>query len=253
MMKRYAAGVCAAMALGMVSAQAHAGPTANEILKKAQDLVANAKTYQATFLVNVNSGQMGTMNSRADIKTAGKKTAVTNTVIGQPTGMMAMAGSQGNSQMVDDGTTTWVYIPSQKKYMKMPSRGQANPMDLRTMLSSVKDSTAKLVGTKSVGGKPAYVVELAPKTAPRGMNQKMTIFIDQANYHVKQMKISMSGAGGQGQPQQSMTVDIRVQNEKMNEPIPDGVFKFTPPAGATEMQGGGMMGGMGGGGARPPR
>jgi outer membrane lipoprotein-sorting protein len=82
-------------------------------------------------------------------------------------------------------------------------------------------------------------------------NLQILAYIDKATGRTRQMRMSgmMSGPQGQSQP---MNINMIIQNEQVNVPIPDSVFKFTPPAGAKEMKGGmGMPGpGMGPGGGR---
>jgi hypothetical protein len=100
------------------------------------------------------------------------------------------------------------------------------------------------------------------------MKADVQAFVDQATGRLRQIKSTMTMPGGMmgamgapGGPPSSgakpmvMTNTMVLVSEKVDAPIPDSVFRFTPPAGAHEMKGGPMgmpgMGGMPGGG--PPR
>jgi len=73
----------------------------------------------------------------------------------------------------------------------------------------------------------------------------------QTNCPGKSYAILESRPASGAQPAASQTVVLLVKNEKINQPIPDSTFHFTPPPGAKEMQAGGMGFGMpGAGGAR---
>lgn len=252
MMRRFTAGACAAALLFALTVPATAGPTAAEILKKTQAAVNGAKTYQATILVSNNAGKLGSMNLRMDVKTSGNKSAITTSVIGQPTGQLAMAAAMSGTQIIDDGQNMWVYNTAMKSYSKRPStggKGANNPF--KDISGLTKNANVAVVGTENIAGKPAYVVQITPKVKGKGAPDKVLIYIDQASYHMRQMKMNTSAASPQGT--QAISMVMQVQNERLNAPIPDAVFHFTPPPGAKEMQGGGFMGGMGRPGGAPVR
>src|SRR5436853_4649435 len=104
------------MALGLLAASgtAVAGPDANAIMKKAQMSMTGAKTYQATWVMTMNMGQMGSTAINMDMKMipGQGKFAMKMTQAGTPTGMMAMSGAaMNNMQSIDDGKNTYMYIP----------------------------------------------------------------------------------------------------------------------------------------------
>jgi outer membrane lipoprotein-sorting protein len=236
----------AAIALTAFAVPANAGPTAVEILKKTQALMEGAKTYQAVMLVNSDAGKAGRMTMRLDLKTSGKKSSFSTTSVGQPTGQFAMAGAMGGSQIVDDGQNMWIYSPAMKTYAKRPSTGGKNrnmASPFNDIAGMTKESNLVLAGTESIAGKPAYVIKVNPKNPARS-NQTITFYIDQASYHMKQMKVNSSAPSMASKTPQPIEVLVKVQSEKFNEPIPDSAFRFSPPAGAKEMQGG-MFGGAG--------
>jgi outer membrane lipoprotein-sorting protein len=227
-------------------AAAQAKPSAVDILKKTQALVDSARTYQATVLIKSDAGKQGSMTLRTMLKAAGNKQSSSTAVIGQPTGSFAIAAMSAGIQTVDDGKTMWIYSPMMKGYHKRPSMGKkAIKSPFSDVARLTRDADVSLGGIENVSGKPSYVIRLTPKQ-PERKGEKVTIYVEQGNYHMRQMRLESPGRGGDGKAAQPSTVLIQVTNEKFNEPIPDSAFKFTPPPGAKE-----MVGGMFGGGAPP--
>jgi len=223
------------------TAAAMAAPTAQEIVTKARGAMKGVKTYQATVHTTMSGGPMA-MTIIAQVKTAGGKTwakvGTSQTGGGKPNPFAAMLQ---NMVTVDDGKNTWTYIPSMKQYRKGPA-GQANQFNFSEQFLSKIDQQSTLTygGIEAVGGHPTYVVEAKPKQARPGQNETVRFNFDQATYHLVQAKANQSSAASANAPARSQSVVILVKDQKTNQPIPDSVFKFTPPPGSTEMQGGGM-------------
>jgi outer membrane lipoprotein-sorting protein len=264
---RFAQSLAMATLLSSTAVASLAAPTAQEIMQKSAATMKSSKTYQAVMGMTTSMGQMGSMSLNIDIKKSGEKMSVTTSPSGQATGQMAMGAAFATMHMVSDGKTTWTYMPAMKQYFKQAATpSQGNQFDPTQMYKDPKgmNMNMKLVGTENVGGKPAYVIEMSPKTAGKGPKQTMHFYVDQATYHFKQMKMSMNmgalagkaaGPGAGAPPPMTMNMTMVVKSEKIDQPIPDSEFKFTPPPGATEAKGGmgGMMGGMAGGARRPAK
>jgi len=265
-MRAVSAGRCGLVlgALSLLAVRTMAAPTGEEIMKKAAAAMKSARTYQAIWQMSMSMGTMGSMAMNMDIKMIpGKKMRMSMATAGQPTGQLAMMGSMMNMQMIDDGKTMFMYNPVMKQYSKGPSQSKTSQMDLSQMTGIAQGATYKVVGTENVGGRPAHKIEVILKNMPMGGGgkQSMLIYIDRATNRFRQMKMSMPIPAQPNQPPQQMTMMMVVKNEQINVPIPDSVFRFTPPPGAKESKGGmmgggmpfgGMMGGPPGGG-RPRR
>lgn len=241
MLKRYR-GTAVGLAVLSLSAgwakPAAAGPTALDILKKTQAVITSSKTYQATILVTNTVGSSGSFTMRVNMKTAGNKGSFNTSAVGHPTGKFAMAAVMGNSQVVDDGKTMTIYSPTSKTYVKRPSRGGVSPAaSFRDISGIAKNANLTLAPPETIAGKPVFVIIATPKNAPKSRS-KTTIYIDQATYHPRQMKVESMSPGPNGQQPEASTIVVQIQDEKYNEPIPDSVFRFTPPPGSKEMQGG---------------
>jgi outer membrane lipoprotein-sorting protein len=240
-------------AIAVVIAIPASAQDATQIMKKAQALMTGAKTYQSVTLVTTDAGKMGSMTTRMEAKSSGHKSAVTTTAIGQPTGQLAMMGAMSNMTMVDDGKTIYMYMPAMKRYMKRPSTGRKQGQgNVRDMLGGMKDASFKLVGTESVNGKPAHVIEVKPKKPMQGLQgMNLKFYVAKDSNLVQQVKMDGKAPGMGGE--QNIKVTMLIQSQTLNAPIPDSVFRFTPPPGATEGSPFGGAGGGPGGGPAPSR
>jgi outer membrane lipoprotein-sorting protein len=251
-----------------------AGPDAAAIVKKATAAMKTAKSYQATWDIKSSAGQMGTMSLSMEMKMvpASGKMYMKVAPTGQATGMMAMGAAFANTTMVDDGKTTYMYNQAQGGYYKNPHQANAGgSMKTPFDVASQKNATFKLLGTEKVKGSLCYVIDVkAPVPAmPNGMTMQISMYVDKASNKMKQIKQVMTlpssmtggmpggqpgaGAGKSTTPSMQVTTLMVVKREKLNETLPDSAFKFTPPAGAKQLEGKPMgMGGLGlGGGGRP--
>jgi outer membrane lipoprotein-sorting protein len=237
-----------AASLALYAAHAAIAQDAKEIVKKTNAVYSAAKTYQATFQMDMSMGTMGSVSQLIDIKMIpNQKASMTSKPNGKATGQFAMQAGQISTQMVDDGKFSYTYMPMMNQYLKRPHVAGTNNNGLSMMLPQLGNTkndkaTYKLLPASTINGKSAYAIEIGSANGtPFG--GAIVVYIDKANYHLLQMNMNMSGSATQGQ---AMKMNMAVKNEKFNAPIPAGVFTFTPPKGATEMKNFGM--GMG---ARP--
>jgi outer membrane lipoprotein-sorting protein len=214
---------------------------ARAIVQKMVDAYSGAKTYQATYATQMAMGQ-GTMTTNTDVKKSNGKVSVHSTSQGAP----GMPAGGMNMLMVDDGQFQYVYLPAMNQYMKRPHGSSAGMLGMASITPGdmakqvVKDTTTvyKLLAPATMDGRAVYVIEA---TNPKQPAMKNLLYVDKASYHLKQVKLQ----GGQGR-----SIVLNIKNEKLNAPIPDSAFVFTPPKGATEMKGG--PGAAPGGGAAAP-
>jgi outer membrane lipoprotein-sorting protein len=108
-----------------------------------------------------------------------------------------------------------------------------------------------LLPTALLDDQPAYVLERTEKISD--LVAIMTFYVDKATYRIKRIASVVPGKEG------TTRFTVTFKSEKLNEKIPDRLFKFTPPPGTKESKDGGliaqnpavmllfgMMGGMGG-------
>jgi thiol-disulfide isomerase/thioredoxin len=152
--------------------------------------------------------------------------------------------------MVSDGETTWAYNSMANQYVKknaavglagiVQMMGLQNVPDVSKMTTTSKtigDETLEVDGLKH----DCWVVEtkvngMDVPGAPgaRVSDMVMTMWIDKSLGLDLQSKVSMKmDMGGNSM---NMSEKLVKKNLKLDQPIPDSFFSFTPPEGATETE-----------------
>lgn len=147
-------------------------------------------------------------------------------------------GDMGEALMVHDGSALWAYFLETNRYTSIPA--SALTADAAGDLGDLRpDSTDRSMmwryrGVADVAAKAAFVREDTVTFAgakvtcyvvvvpPQERLPAQTWWIDKISYHVIRMD-----------DKDSSTVFTTV---KLNEALPDELFKFTPPAGAVKME-----------------
>ena len=172
---------------------------------------------------------------------------------------MRMAGVVA-STMIADGRTTWIFIPTANQYMKLgddPAIGSAVAGGLNglTQIGQLPSGDAKIVRSETVHvdgtAHECWVVESHIDQLSLGFmelrNATVTSWIDKKINVSLRQKMSgrfegaLAAAGGGALEMQLESVKVGLA---FNEALPDSLFVFTPPPGATEIDlaGGGISG-----------
>ncbi len=218
-----------------------AAQDARTILNKVTTTYSKAKTYQGRFTVHVSGKDRGgkpvTSTTTQQVKYKSPNLfAVQGTT--RIVGGSAGKGRTLAQTAVSDGHTVYVYLAAPtNQYQKQNAPPQLDLLQLLKVIPSVPIPNVTLLAPANVQGHAAYVVQIQPKVpnlppniTPQQRAQIMAqfqparYFIDKQTYHV--LKIAQSG------PMQSSTVEF--DSQVFNQAIADGVFHFTPPAGAKE-------------------
>lgn len=237
-----------AILLVLPNARVLAGPDAQDIAMKCKAVMTAVRTYQGTWQMSMIMGQMGSMSITMEMKAVPSSSKLYMTVkpLGTPSGMLAAPGASMNAQMIDDGKNLYKYDRNKNQYSKEPHRpnNSINPAEI--WFRQAANSGFKIETIVKLNGRPTYVLLVVPKQGTGPAIPNTRIYVDQANYQFKQMTMSNTIPGGQGGQPQKMDVKLLVKSDRFNEPIPDSVFKFTPPPGAVEVQSGQLPMPMGG-------
>ncbi|MGC8669134.1 MAG: LolA family protein [Chthonomonadales bacterium] len=250
-----------------------------ELLAASGKAVAAAKSYESTWLITSSMGSMGAMKTKMEMKMLPRRHKAFMRVLPDKgsTGMMAMGAAMSQSVMVMDGNTMYMYLPMLHGYYKQTLSPEAvkSMMGGPVNLSNLQHAMFKYLGTTKFDGKACDAIQVTPPEMPQtkqmGMTMKMVLYFDKATHRMRGMRQVMTIKGtpappgappsAAGHAPMVITTVGRVVSEKFNVPIPESVFKFTPPPGTKElpmpaMPGKGMgpgmgMPGMGLGGAAP--
>jgi len=153
--------------------------------------------------------------------------------------------------MISDGQRTWIYMPLLKQYSKMTPDGAG---DMQSMMggmgiAAIPDITkmgaaAKVVGSEmlEVDGQPhdCWVIESRLDKRATGQagaemqDMAYTFWIDKALGIQLKMSVVGKVKADAGAPAMESRMVTTTHSLKFNVDLPDSLFVFTPPAGATE-------------------
>lgn len=223
------------------------------ILDKVTAAYKNVKTYQAQTSIS-QTMKIGSQQR--------KESTTISTKYKAPNKVATIIQGPQSLQVYSDGKTMYIYSPTDKEYIKMPapaSLAQAggmgavsgsDPSQMGAQLQAMFGKNAKKLPDKSVGGKPAFVIQSSQSgKSPEGKASfqiTVTAFIDKATYMLRQLVLHSTES--QGEQKRMQTITISFASQQINPSLPDSVFAFKPPAGAKERQ---MQSAPGGTGPTP--
>lgn len=127
--------------------------------------------------------------------------------------------------LVSNGTTLWTYDEDANEAVRLDpgfSPGQLQRLQESFAEAFLGDMTPTAVGTDTVAGRDAYVVELTPRNDTDSLYESATVWIDrETNYTLKQV-----GTTGFGR---NVTIDVTYEEIRFGVEIPDDRFTFEPP------------------------
>ncbi len=157
---------------------------------------------------------------------------------GQGRGRISVPDQGGETTVVDDGSTVWVWDSQEKSVLKVPHGADhtskvpvegkfADPATAaRDLVNAMQqDSTVDVDGTARVAGRPVYQLVLAPKPTERTLLREIRVSVDSETRVPLQLEVL---ANGQADP--ALKVGF---TEFHNAPQDASLFRFTPPEGAT--------------------
>jgi outer membrane lipoprotein carrier protein len=125
--------------------------------------------------------------------------------------------TEGPKQLfVSDSTSLWIYLADEKRAMKQPAGGFAPVL---AFLGPVLDSTA--TGEVSKDSTGIYVVKVTMNDEMSALND-LVLELDEAGTRIDGFSFS-DGMGNK--------IHFRFYDQKWNEKLPAGTFKFTLPKG----------------------
>ncbi|HLI47927.1 MAG TPA: hypothetical protein VKV18_04455 [Chthonomonas sp.] len=250
MKQSFLRGVCVLVGSMLLLGGVAWAQTASEIYGKVLQRYMSLHTYEATYLMTQQIPQMGALQLKMIVKMIPKerKAYVVSEPSGVGTGQLAMMSALGQSVSVSDGKEVYLYLKAMNSYMKIPLQetntqfgglgmftgGVPSPAQLKKLGAQLK-----LLPSTSFDGHGAYVLLMTIRSPHPGVPPVTTkIYIDKATYKVL-------GSSGDVQSAQGIMIHatMKLLSEKLNPPLPESLFHFTPPPGATEMSGfGGTVG-----------
>lgn len=222
-----------------------AAPDAKALLKETSTVLFQHKFYQLDQRAVVD--MQGTNPVRIEMMV---KMAVSNP------GKLRIesSGQLGSALIVSDGENTWMYLGGLKQYTKTAAASTPEYL-VKSLMPGMSDVVDKLkandpyISAKVVGEEPVevegqkidcYVVEarLIKITLPGSIDMAgavQKVWIDKVTKLTLKltMTATMQGPGMRGPVQ--MNQAVTVVSQKLDAPVPDSAFTFTPPEGAKEV------------------
>ncbi len=240
--------------ISLSSAAAQTLPDADKLMKQATEATAKFHTLQYDA---DSTTELGDPGASMKIKSEGSW-AVEN-----PGKTRVETKAQGMVfEMVSDGNSTWLYASMNKQYTRIPAAmgagGVMAGMGMKLPDVAHMPKTMKVLREESLeidGAKhDCWVVETRigdmdiPIPQMPKMNAEMTdavttAWIDKKTFIDLQTTMSMNVAAA-GMPPKAVRVQTTKKNIKIDQPIADSVFTFTPPPDAKEVKELSLFGGM---------
>jgi outer membrane lipoprotein-sorting protein/peroxiredoxin len=231
-------------------ASAQDSPDARALLKETGDVLLKHKSYQVDQRAIVDMG--GTLPARLEM--------VVKIIVSNPGKLRIESSSKvGDSLIVSDGEHTWMYLGTLKQYTKTAAASTPESL-VKSMvpgMSGVMDQikakdpylSAKIIGEEPVevdGQKiDCYVVEARLDTIslPGSVDMKggvQKVWIDKVSKLSLKQTITATMEGGPLTAPAQMNQAVTIISQKLDTPVPDSSFTFTPPEGSklvTEFKG----------------
>lgn len=194
--------------------QAPAGrQDANAILRRVETTAAGIRTLEADFtqslrvpLLNSNQSSSGKLYQR------------------KPDRFLMRFTEPAGDVMVADGRYFWIYYPSSDRTQVIRTsiaEGGEQADFQRQFLSNATDRfVATLNGQEDVAGEGTWALTLVPKRA--SPYKVVRIWVDRDDYMVRRFEMT---------EENNSVRRVELRNLKVNQPISDALFTFTPPAG----------------------
>lgn len=204
------------IALLLLSGAAHAAPTVDEVLAGIQTFYGDATDLKASFTQTYT------------YKIYNRKQVSTGTVFFKKSGKMRWDYKTPTRKLfVSDGSTLWVYEPDENQAFKRSLKSSQLPVALTFMTGEGKlaeEFNATLLASKD----PAkHKVKLVPKR-DQGDYKSLVLTVDAKTFAVQASTV-FDPVGN--------TNYVVFGNMKTNVGLPDGGFKFSPPAGVQVITG----------------
>jgi outer membrane lipoprotein carrier protein len=190
-------------------------PDAAAVLRRAEEVYSGIRAMEADFRQVVEVPLLG-QTTRSQGKIYHRRPDRFAMHFTQPQGDVVVA----------DGRHLWMYYPSVDARQVMRtgmSAAAGQQMDLHAEFLSNPTAryNAVLQGVESVGGRPAHVVHLTPRT--RSGYRHVRIWIDREDALVRRFELT---------EENESVRTLELSNIRRNPTLADNLFQFTPPAGA---------------------
>lgn len=186
----------------------------NEILRRVEQTAAGIRTLEADFtqslrvpLLNTSQTSTGKLYQR------------------KPDRFLMRFTEPAGDVMVADGRYFWIYYPSTDRTQvvrtSIAQGGEQADFQKQFLSNATERFVATMNGQEAVDGRAAWSLTLVPKR--ESPYKVIRIWVDRQDYMVRRFEMT---------EENNSVRRVELRNLKVNEPISDALFTFTPPAGA---------------------
>ena len=186
---------------------------ANELLRRVEQTAAGVQTLEADFVQTLHVPLLNT-----------DRTSTGKLYQRKPSHFLMRFTDPAGDVMVADGRYFWIYYPSSDRTQVIRTsiaEGGEQADFQRQFLSNATDRfVATLNGTETVAGRSTYALTLVPKR--QSPYKVIRIWVDREDNLVRRFEMT---------EENDSVRRVELRNLKVNQPVSDALFTFTPPAG----------------------
>ncbi|HEX8245160.1 MAG TPA: outer membrane lipoprotein chaperone LolA [Longimicrobium sp.] len=186
---------------------------ANEILRRVEQTAAGVRTLEADFVQNLHVPLLG-----SDRQSTGKLYQR------KPDRFLMRFSDPAGDVMVADGRYFWIYYPSSDRTQvirtSIAEGGEQADFQRQFLSNATERFVATLNGQETVGGRPAWALTLVPRR--ESPYKVVRIWVDREDNLVRRFEMT---------EENNSVRRLELRNLKVNQPVSDALFTFTPPAG----------------------
>jgi thiol-disulfide isomerase/thioredoxin len=204
---------------------------ASAILKKAADVHRGLQNFEFEA-IQVDEFPQSGANKRIEsrIMTIARNTSTFRTEQGEP---------EDSTITISSGTTTWQYIPSRRQFTRKPGGSEERYFSrFAHIADSIKEASLLPGESLEIEGTsiPCYVirVELPPRS-DRVETAFNTYWIDQRRSIVLRELFERHVKSSPFNEPPEIRASTTLTRVRLNQPLNDSLFVFTPPAGVREV------------------
>jgi outer membrane lipoprotein carrier protein len=186
---------------------------ANAILARVEQTTAAVRTLEADFVQNLRVPLLGT-----DRQSTGKLYQR------KPDRFLMRFTDPAGDVMVADGRYFWIYYPSSDRTQvirtSIAEGGEQADFQRQFLSNATERFVATLNGEETVAGRPTWALTLVPRR--ESPYKVIRIWVDREDNLVRRFEMTEDN---------DSVRRVELRNLKVNQPVPDALFIFTPPAG----------------------
>jgi len=186
---------------------------ANAILARVEQTTAGVRTLEADFVQNLHVPLLG-----SDRQSTGRLYQR------KPDRFLMRFTDPAGDVMVADGRYFWIYYPSTDRTQvvrtSIAQGGEQADFQKQFLSNATQRFVATLNGEETVAGRPTWALTLVPRSA--SPYKVIRIWVDKEDNLVRRFEMT---------EENDSVRRVELRNLKVNQPVSDALFTFTPPAG----------------------